>query len=213
MRQTRDLAIYISLTKDISTYLSLYIYIFTSTCQLPKKFNPFVRNKTHQTRIYTLGNVISAALLKVRFFQACSKHFRKQRQSATTNGIQFPRIKIQSPSSVSRILHTSKHDHDLSRKKKKKRRGGKGEKREKKRGRERERSLFRCIGPLITHDPRKSGTNMCAMLQRNQTKKSGWSMSAAPKCTHSRSRLHPIDRVHTYHPPLPLCKVFPIHRS
>lgn len=100
-----------------------------------------MRNKTHHTRVYTLGNVISAALLKVRFFQACSKHFRKQRQSATTNGIQFPRIKIQSPSSVSRILHTSKHDHDLSRKKKKKRRGGKGEKREKKRGREREREI------------------------------------------------------------------------
>lgn len=99
-----------------------------------------MRNKTHQTRIYTLGNVISAALLKVRFFQACSKHFRKQRQSATTNGIQFPRIKIQSPSSVSRILHTSKHDHDLSRKKKKKKRGGKGEKREKKEE-ERERGL------------------------------------------------------------------------
>lgn len=100
-----------------------------------------MRNKTHQTRIYTLGNVISAALLKVRFFQACSKHFRKQRQSATTNGIQFPRIKIQSPSSVSRILHTSKHDHDLSRKKKKKKERRKRGKTWKKRGRERERGL------------------------------------------------------------------------
>lgn len=170
-RQTRDLTIYLSLTKDIST-LSLSLSIHISTCQLPKKFNPFARNKTRQTHIYTLGNVISAALLKVGFFQACSKHFRKQRQSATTNGIQFPQIKIQSPSSVSRILHTSKHDHDLSREKRERRgREKRGKKRE--RERERERSVFRCIGPLITHDPRKSGTNMCAMLQQNQTKKSG----------------------------------------
>lgn len=136
-RQTRDLTIYLSLTKDIST-LSLSLSIHISTCQLPKKFNPFARNKTRQTHIYTLGNVISATLLKVGFFQACSKHFRKQRQSATTNGIQFPQIKIQSPSSVSRILHTSKHDHDLSREKRE-RRGR--EKRGKKREREREREV------------------------------------------------------------------------
>lgn len=113
-------------------------------------------------------------------------------------------IKIQSLSSISRILHTSKHDHDLCRK---------NEKRapEKKREEERERSpvqMHRSVD--YTRSPKIWNEHVRNVAAEPDEKERMINVRGAEM--HTFTLLSPFHRPSTPPASHSLCKVFSIHR-